>query len=120
MNMRADKLAGTAHTSLPHDFTARHDSLHLTTYFTLSTVPKMTSKITQNVAHSFHRPKLQEHNKVQEEWIQITGDDIAWKSCTITFNKTPTAGQPTLTKLIFSFWCKNIRHQKNQGIILQC
>jgi hypothetical protein len=74
--MRAEKLAGTAHKSLPNDFKARHDSLQFPDQHNISLCPqgqKVTSKITQNVAHSFHRPKLEEHIKVQEEWIQKHG-----------------------------------------------
>jgi hypothetical protein len=110
INMLADKVAGTAHKSLPHDFTACYDSLHFPEQHILLCLQgqKVTSKITRNVAHSFHRPKLEEHIKVREEWSQNTWDNIAWKSFTIAYNKTPTARQPTLTKLIFSFWCTNI------------
>jgi hypothetical protein len=102
INMRADKLAGTAHKALPHDFTAHHEGLHLPEQHISLCLQgqKVTYKITRNVAHSFHRPKLEEHNKVREQWSQNTWDDIAWKSFTIT-----------LTKLIFSFWCMDIRHR---------
>jgi hypothetical protein len=53
-------------------------------------------------------------------WIQNTWEEIAWKSFKIAFNKTPMARQPTLTKLIFSFWCTNKRHRRNKGRIMQC
>jgi hypothetical protein len=56
---------------------------------------------------------------VREEWSQNTWVDIAWKSFTIAFNKTPTARQPTLTKLS-SLWCTDIQHRRNEERILQC
>jgi hypothetical protein len=110
INMQADRLAETAHKALPHDFTARYDSLHFPEQHISLCLQgqKVTSKITRNVAHSFNRPKLEEHLKVREEWSQNTWDNIAWKSFTVAFNKTPTARQPTITKLIFSFWCTNM------------
>jgi hypothetical protein len=122
INMRAEKLAGTVHKALPHDFTSHQDNLHFPEQHISLCLQgqKVTSKITRNVAHSFHRPKPEEHIKVREEWSQNTWDDIAWKSFTIAFNKMPTARPTTLTKLIFSFWCTNIQHQQNQGKILNC
>jgi hypothetical protein len=93
INMRTDKLARNAHTALPDDAKARHDSLHfLEQHISLClNVQKVTSKITRNVSHIFHRPKLEECIKEREGWSQNTWEDIAWKSIKIRFNKTPAA-----------------------------
>jgi hypothetical protein len=90
--MRAKKHAGTAHKLLPNDFKARHGSL----YFPKQHISlclhgqKVTSKIKRNVALSLHRPKIEEHIKVREDWSQNIWEEIAWKAFIIKFNKTPT------------------------------
>jgi hypothetical protein len=75
INMQADKLAGSAHKSLPDDLKARHDSLHFPEQHISLCLHchKVTSNITRNVAHSFHRPKLEEHIKEREKWSHNTG-----------------------------------------------
>jgi hypothetical protein len=119
INKMADKLAGNAKKSLPEDFKAHHDSLDfLEQHISLCLHGQnVTSKITRNIAYNFHKPKLEEHIKEREEWIQNMWEDITWKSFKIAFNKTRTARQSTFTKLIFSLRRTNKRHRRNQGRI---
>jgi hypothetical protein len=72
INMRAETLTGSAHTTLPDNFKACHDSLYFPEqHISLclheqKVTSNITPKITRDVAHSFHRPKLEEHIRERE------------------------------------------------------
>jgi hypothetical protein len=112
INMQTDNLAKKAHTNLPLEFKARHDCLHFPEHHIslLLNEKKVTSKITRHVLHIIHYPSLKKYLTEKEEWNECTWNEIAWSPFKIAFNKIPSARQPTITKMLFSFWCLNIRH----------
>jgi hypothetical protein len=65
INMRAGKHPGIARKALTHDFMSHQDSLHFPEQHILHRPQgqKLTSKITRNVAHSFHRPNWKSISK---------------------------------------------------------
>jgi hypothetical protein len=64
---------------------------------------KATSRITRNVAHSIHHPSLEKYLREIEEWSDSMWNEIAWPSFKISFNKIPSAKQPTITKNALQF-----------------
>jgi hypothetical protein len=76
---------------------------------------KVTSRITMHVARSIHYPSLNKHLIAKEEWNECTWNELAWPSFKIAFNKIPSAQQPMITKMLFSFWCSNNIHLRDRG-----
>jgi hypothetical protein len=120
INMQTDNLAGKAHINLPLKFKAQHDFLHFPEHHILHislvlNEKKVTFKITRHVSRSIQYPSLKKYLIEKEEWNECTWNEIGWPSFKIAFNKIPSARQPTITKMIFSFWCSNIRHFRDRS-----
>jgi hypothetical protein len=100
----------------------RHDCLHYLEQ-KISLVfdgKKVTSRITINVAHGIHHPLLKKYLLEKESWKKCTWNEIAWPSFNIAFNKIPSTRQPTLTKMLYSCWCFNIRYFRDRAQVKLC
>jgi hypothetical protein len=117
LNMQADRLAGKAQANIPPEYKARHDCIHFPEQkiSIVFDIKKVMSRITRNVAHSIHHPSLKLYLHETEEWNYCTWNDIALPSLKTVFNKIPSSRQPTITKIIYSLWCTNIRHFRDRA-----
>jgi hypothetical protein len=115
--MQTDKLTGKSHLNLPLEFKSRQDCLHFPEHqiYLVRNENKVTSKVKIHASHSIHYPSLKKYLTEKEEWNECTWNEIAWPSLKNTFNKISSARQPTITKILFSFWCSNSRHFRDRS-----
>jgi hypothetical protein len=63
---------------------------------------------------------LEQYLRKKEDWNECTWHEIAWPSFKIAFNKIPYARQPTMAKMLYSFWCTNNRHFRDRAQLELC